>query len=105
MRLTAFLWGTVAVVCVAGCVLPQFSDYIRSVTLLSGDMYSAEVRVDHELDHDDPSMVVWMARAALPVAEEHCASNGKTARGAELPTNSSGAMVFRFACVGPDEGD
>ena len=98
----------VAAFCLAGCagVIPQFSDYIYSTTLVSANANSAEVRVAHGLDHDDPAEVVWIARAAYPVAQEHCGSMGKTA-GTRYETEraGSGAMVFRFSCVAAETPD
>ena len=98
----------VAALCLAGCagVIPQSADYIYSATLVSGDANSAEVRVAHGLDHDDPAEGVWIARAAYPVAQEHCGSMGKTADTRfQTERGGSGITVFRFRCVATDDPD
>ena len=98
----------VAGFCLAGCAgaIPQFSDYIYSATLVSGDENSAEVTVAHGLNEDDVAQVVWIARAAYPVAQAHCGSMGKTASTRyETERAGSGPMVFRFSCVAVEDPD
>ena len=97
-----------AALCLAACagVIPQFSDHIYSAELASADHNSAEVGVTHGLDGSDVAQVVWIARAAYPVAQEHCASMGKTAASRyQTLSTSSGTMVFRFLCVAWEEAN
>lgn len=100
------LFPAVAALCLAGCagVVPQFSDYIYSAELASADHDSADVGVTHGLDANDVAQVVWIARAAYPVAQGHCASMGKTAASRyETRRTGSGTMVFRFRCVASED--
>ncbi len=93
--------------CLAGCagVMPQFSDYIYSAELASADHNSAEVRVTHGLDANDMSQIAWIARAAHPVAQEHCGSMGKTAGRYQIKSAGPEVMVFRFSCVAAEDAD
>lgn len=91
----------------SGCagVMPQFSDYIYSAELASGDHDSAEVRVTHGLDENDMAQVVWIARAAYPVAEAHCGSMGKTAGRHQIRSAGPEFMVFGFRCLAAEDAD
>ena len=91
----------------SGCagVMPQFSDYIYSAELASGDHDSAEVRVTHGLDENDMAQVVWIARAAHPVAQEHCGSMGKTAGSYQIRSAGPEFMVFGFRCLAAEDAD
>ena len=104
MSFTKLFPAAVAALCLAGCAgaIPQFSDYIYSAELASADESSAEVRVTHGLDANDMAEVVWIGRAAYPVAQEHCGSMGKTVGRGQPRSAGSGIMVFTFRCVAAD---
>ena len=92
----------VAALGLTGCasVIPQYSDFIYSVELGASDGNTVEVRVTHGLDDNDMAELVWIGRAAYPVAQEHCESVGKTVGRSPKPRSAgSGVTVFAFRCV------
>ena len=107
MNSTKPFLATAATFWLSGCagVMLQFSDYIYSAELASGDHDSAEVRVTHGLDENDMAQVVWIARAAYPVAQEHCGSMGKSAGRYQIRSAGPEFMVFGFRCLAAEDAD